>query len=204
MGASTCNPRSWEAETSRSLGFAGWCIPGPTDRPWLRKKVDSSQGMVANVGLWPPHTCTCKHTNDTHQTPKNQSACLLPLMTDAHIDVSPFPSEVSFFKQPRPPFVLLAAASRDSSPVMRSNSTLPVPQPSSAPPTPTRLTGANSDIEEEERGDLIQFYNNVYIKQIQTFAMKYSQANVSASGIIGCCFYSWGGGIICLTFSIIN
>ncbi|ERE80243.1 retinoblastoma-like protein 2 isoform X2 [Cricetulus griseus] len=68
-------------------------------------------------------------------------------------------------------------ASRDSSPVMRSNSTLPVPQPSSAPPTPTRLTGANSDIEEEERGDLIQFYNNIYIKQIQTFAMKYSQAN---------------------------
>ncbi|EDL87544.1 retinoblastoma-like 2, isoform CRA_c [Rattus norvegicus] len=68
-------------------------------------------------------------------------------------------------------------ASRDSSPVMRSNSTLPVPQPSSAPPTPTRLTGANSDIEEEERGDLIQFYNNIYRKQIQTFAMKYSQAN---------------------------
>ncbi|XP_073882782.1 retinoblastoma-like protein 2 isoform X5 [Macaca fascicularis] len=69
-------------------------------------------------------------------------------------------------------------ASRDSSPVMRSSSTLPVPQPSSAPPTPTRLTGANSDMEEEERGDLIQFYNNIYIKQIKTFAMKYSQANV--------------------------
>ncbi|XP_073651685.1 retinoblastoma-like protein 2 isoform X2 [Tursiops truncatus] len=67
--------------------------------------------------------------------------------------------------------------SRDSSPVMRSSSTLPVPQPSSAPPTPTRLTGANSDVEEEERGDLIQFYNNIYIKQIKTFAMKYSQAN---------------------------
>lgn len=60
---------------------------------------------------------------------------------------------------------------------MRSSSTLPVPQPSSAPPTPTRLTGANSDVEEEERGDLIQFYNNIYIKQIKTFAMKYSQAN---------------------------
>ncbi|XP_066875361.1 retinoblastoma-like protein 2 isoform X2 [Kogia breviceps] len=67
--------------------------------------------------------------------------------------------------------------SRDSSPVMRSSSTLPVPQPSSAPPTPTRLTGANSDVEEEERGDLIQFYNNIYIKKIKTFAMKYSQAN---------------------------
>ncbi|KAM9192291.1 retinoblastoma-like protein 2 [Dugong dugon] len=68
--------------------------------------------------------------------------------------------------------------SRDSSPVMRSSSTLPVPQPSSAPPTPTRLTGANSDMEEEERGDLIQFYNSIYIKQIKTFAIKYSQANI--------------------------
>ncbi|XP_019499398.1 PREDICTED: retinoblastoma-like protein 2 isoform X2 [Hipposideros armiger] len=67
--------------------------------------------------------------------------------------------------------------SRDSSPVMRSSSTLPVPQPSSAPPTPTRLTGANSDMEEEERGDLIQFYNSIYIKQMRTFALKYSQAN---------------------------
>jgi len=33
-------------------------------------------------------------------------------------------------------------------------------------------------MEEEERGDLIQFYNSIYIKQIKTFAMKYSQANV--------------------------
>uniref|UniRef100_A0A8C3VVK2 Retinoblastoma-like protein 2 n=1 Tax=Catagonus wagneri TaxID=51154 RepID=A0A8C3VVK2_9CETA len=70
--------------------------------------------------------------------------------------------------------------SRDSSPVMRSSSTLPVPQPSSAPPTPTRLTGANSDMEEEERGDLIQFYNSIYIKQIKAFALKYSQANMDA------------------------
>ncbi|XP_053126906.1 retinoblastoma-like protein 2 isoform X2 [Hemicordylus capensis] len=67
--------------------------------------------------------------------------------------------------------------SRDSSPVMRSSSTLPVPQPSSAPPTPTRLTGANSDIEEEERGDLIQFYNNVYSDRIKDFALKYSPTN---------------------------
>lgn len=68
-------------------------------------------------------------------------------------------------------------ASRDSSPVMRSSSTLPVPQPSSAPPTPTRLTGANSDVEEEERGDLIQFYNNVYTDRIKDFALKYSPAS---------------------------
>ncbi|NXU53033.1 RBL2 protein, partial [Turnix velox] len=48
-------------------------------------------------------------------------------------------------------------SSRDCSPVMRSSSTLPIPHPGSAPPTPTRLTGPNSDTEEEERGDLIQF-----------------------------------------------
>ncbi|KAG2470009.1 RBL2 protein, partial [Polypterus senegalus] len=56
---------------------------------------------------------------------------------------------------------------------MRSSSTLPIPQPNSAPPTPTRLTGANSDMEEEERGDLIQFYNSVYVKQIRDFALRY-------------------------------
>uniref|UniRef100_A0A8D0B9A7 Retinoblastoma-like protein 2 n=1 Tax=Salvator merianae TaxID=96440 RepID=A0A8D0B9A7_SALMN len=68
-------------------------------------------------------------------------------------------------------------SSRDSSPVMRSSSTLPVPQPSSAPPTPTRLTGANSEMEEEERGDLIQFYNNVYTDRIKDFALKYSSTS---------------------------
>ncbi|XP_069757692.1 retinoblastoma-like protein 2 isoform X2 [Narcine bancroftii] len=68
--------------------------------------------------------------------------------------------------------------SRDSSPIMRSNSTLPVPQPNSAPPTPTRLAGANSDMEEEERGDLIQFYNNIYIRRVKSFALKYSTSSV--------------------------
>lgn len=77
------------------------------------------------------------------------------------------------------PCVRVPAGSRDSSPVMRSSSTLPVPQPSSAPPTPTRLTGPNSDTEEEERGDLIQFYNNVYIEQIKDFALKYTSNAVS-------------------------
>ncbi|XP_073461064.1 retinoblastoma-like protein 2 isoform X2 [Aquarana catesbeiana] len=67
--------------------------------------------------------------------------------------------------------------SREPSPVMRSSSTLPVPQPNSAPPTPTRLTGANSDMEEEERGDLVQFYNNIYIEKMKNFAMKYTQPN---------------------------
>ncbi|XP_045674383.1 retinoblastoma-like protein 2 isoform X2 [Phyllostomus hastatus] len=77
------------------------------------------------------------------------------------------------------PTELKDRTSRDSSPVMRSSSTLPVPQPGSAPPTPTRLTGANSDVEEEERGDLIQFYNHIYVKDIKAFAVKYSEANIA-------------------------
>ncbi|MBN3294718.1 RBL2 protein, partial [Polypterus senegalus] len=74
--------------------------------------------------------------------------------------------------------------SRDSSPVvMRSSSTLPIPQPNSAPPTPTRLTGANSDMEEEERGDLIQFYNSVYVKQIRDFALRYVPGVPGTAGV---------------------
>ncbi|KAL0154532.1 hypothetical protein M9458_048795, partial [Cirrhinus mrigala] len=57
--------------------------------------------------------------------------------------------------------------SGESSPVsMRSSSTLPIPQPSSAPSTPTRAPGGPQE-QEEERGDLIRFYNHVYIKQIK-------------------------------------
>ncbi|KAM3919738.1 retinoblastoma-like protein 2 [Leptodactylus fuscus] len=69
--------------------------------------------------------------------------------------------------------------SREPSPVMRSSSTLPVPQPSSAPPTPTRVTGASSDSEDEERGDLVHFYNNIYIGNMKSFALKYSHANAN-------------------------
>ncbi|XP_051548338.1 retinoblastoma-like protein 2 isoform X2 [Myxocyprinus asiaticus] len=64
--------------------------------------------------------------------------------------------------------------SGESSPVsMRSSSTLPIPQPSSTPSTPTRVPGGPQD-QEEERGDLIHFYNHVYIKQIKQFALRYS------------------------------
>uniref|UniRef100_A0A4W4EBX9 Retinoblastoma-like protein 2 n=1 Tax=Electrophorus electricus TaxID=8005 RepID=A0A4W4EBX9_ELEEL len=66
----------------------------------------------------------------------------------------------------------------DFSPMsMRSSSTLPMPQPSSAPSTPTRAPGAILEQEEEERGDLIRFYNHVYIKQIKHFALRYSSSS---------------------------
>ncbi|KAL4235049.1 Retinoblastoma-like protein 1 [Mactra antiquata] len=58
---------------------------------------------------------------------------------------------------------------------MRSSSTLPVPHPNSHPPTPTRMVGTGSNFEfGEERGDLIQFYNQVFITQIRKYALRFS------------------------------
>ncbi|XP_041851966.1 retinoblastoma-like protein 2 isoform X2 [Melanotaenia boesemani] len=73
----------------------------------------------------------------------------------------------------------------DISPVpIRSSSTLPAPQPSSTPSTPTnRISSSSSSTAEgaeEDRGDLILFYNNVYIKQMRQFALKYSPSSPSA------------------------
>lgn len=74
-------------------------------------------------------------------------------------------------------------AGGDISPVpVRSSSTLPTPQPGSAPATPTSTSGKTSsspaaaDGEEEQRGDLILFYNSVYIKQMRHFALRYTAA----------------------------
>lgn len=72
-------------------------------------------------------------------------------------------------------------AGGDISPVpVRSSSTLPTPQPGSAPATPTNTSSKTSsspaDGEEEQRGDLILFYNSVYIKQMRHFALRYAAA----------------------------
>ncbi|KAK3785165.1 hypothetical protein RRG08_021963 [Elysia crispata] len=49
-------------------------------------------------------------------------------------------------------------------PTVRSSSTLPHPQPNSQPPTPTKFLGHAENLnQEDERGDLIQFYNLVSI-----------------------------------------
>uniref|UniRef100_A0A3Q3WZP4 Uncharacterized protein n=1 Tax=Mola mola TaxID=94237 RepID=A0A3Q3WZP4_MOLML len=75
----------------------------------------------------------------------------------------------------------------DISPVpVRSSSTLPIPQPGSAPSTPTNTSykswSSSAGTEgEEERGDLIHFYNNVYIKQMRRFALRYSVSSLSAA-----------------------
>jgi hypothetical protein len=54
---------------------------------------------------------------------------------------------------------------------------LPFPQPSSCPPTPTGLAGTSSSFEYEDRGDLILFYNTVYVRRLQAFAIKFSNKN---------------------------
>ncbi|KAJ8002850.1 hypothetical protein DPEC_G00163250 [Dallia pectoralis] len=86
--------------------------------------------------------------------------------------------------------------SGDNSPgATRSTSTLPPPQPGSTPPTPTQGPSMSSlspssipsSLQrdegvglEEERGDLIHFYNRVYIKQMRHFALRYSPSLPSA------------------------
>ncbi|XP_037307928.1 retinoblastoma-like protein 2 [Pungitius pungitius] len=57
-------------------------------------------------------------------------------------------------------------------------------QPRSAPSTPsTSSPPASSPVDagEEERGDLIHFYNHVYIKQMRAFALRYSAGSPSAA-----------------------
>ena len=51
------------------------------------------------------------------------------------------------------------------------------PQPSSCPPTPIGLAGTSSSFEYEDRGDLILFYNTVYVRCLQAFALKFSNRN---------------------------
>ncbi|XP_064599560.1 retinoblastoma-like protein 1 [Liolophura sinensis] len=60
---------------------------------------------------------------------------------------------------------------------IRSSSTLPVPHPNSQPPTPTRFSGTGSSFEYEERGDLITFYNQVYVEKMRMFCVKFSSQN---------------------------
>ncbi|KAI1297169.1 Retinoblastoma-like protein 2 [Halotydeus destructor] len=63
---------------------------------------------------------------------------------------------------------------------IRSSSTLPIPHPSSQPPTPTRLAGTGSQFDfGEERGDLIMFYNQVYVPEMKSYIMKFTTENSS-------------------------
>ncbi|KAM9376938.1 retinoblastoma-like protein 2 isoform 2-T2 [Pholidichthys leucotaenia] len=80
-----------------------------------------------------------------------------------------------------------ADGSQDPESDVRSSSTLPAPQPGSTSSTQTSTpnqTSTSSSVtmgdDGEERGDLIHFYNSVYIKQMRRFALKYSPSSPSA------------------------
>lgn len=60
--------------------------------------------------------------------------------------------------------------------MIRSSSALPVPTPNSQPPTPTRMSGTGSHFEfGEERGDLIRFYNQVYVPEVKEYIISFQQ-----------------------------
>ncbi|XP_034031636.1 retinoblastoma-like protein 2 isoform X2 [Thalassophryne amazonica] len=84
----------------------------------------------------------------------------------------------------------------ENSPVgVCSHSTMPTPQPGSAPSTPTDTSSKATSTPlvvgdgEEERGDLICFYNNVYIKQMRHFAVRYSPRSPSEADCPPLCPY---------------
>ncbi|CAH1779421.1 unnamed protein product [Owenia fusiformis] len=58
--------------------------------------------------------------------------------------------------------------------MIRSTSTLPPSHENSQPPTPTRLAGTGSSFEFEERGDLIKFYNTIFVKRVRSYAVKFT------------------------------
>lgn len=85
---------------------------------------------------------------------------------------------------------VVPSAHGDVSPVpVRSSSTLPTSQPGSAPSTPTNtstkalsLSSAGGEAEgQEERGDLIHFYNHVYVKQMKSFALRYATSSLATA-----------------------
>ncbi|XP_050730623.1 retinoblastoma-like protein 1 [Eriocheir sinensis] len=50
-------------------------------------------------------------------------------------------------------------------------------QGGSAPPaTPNQMTGTSTSFDQEERGDLIKFYNQVYVQRMKAFALKFRAA----------------------------
>ncbi|KAK2166785.1 hypothetical protein LSH36_35g04056 [Paralvinella palmiformis] len=67
---------------------------------------------------------------------------------------------------------------------IRSESTLPVMLPNSDPPTPTRMAGTHSEFEfedrGEQRGDLIHFYNTIFVDKLKKFSLKFATTDEAA------------------------
>lgn len=125
------------------------------------------------------------NTNQAPATPRKMIQLLTPTRILVKLGFQRFlVSEVTFLT------CVIPSAHGDASPVpVRSSSTLPTSQPGSAPSTPTgasvRTLSSSSPGGEaegqEERGDLIHFYNHVYVKQMRSFALKYSNSSLAAS-----------------------
>ena len=47
----------------------------------------------------------------------------------------------------------------------------------SSPLQPLKVNGTSTSFKTEERGDLIKFYNHVYIQDLKTFALKFKPTN---------------------------
>lgn len=52
-----------------------------------------------------------------------------------------------------------------------------------APPTPTKMAGTSQNFDGETRGDLIKFYNTVYVPQVKEFANKFGSARGSVMNL---------------------
>lgn len=57
----------------------------------------------------------------------------------------------------------------------------PVPQ---GPAEPGDLAGRSTSHENEERGDIIKFYNTVYVQKMQEFSLKFANVDTAVSLII--------------------
>jgi retinoblastoma-like protein 1 len=53
------------------------------------------------------------------------------------------------------------------------------PRTSNPPPTPTRLAGTSTRMDGEERGDLIKFYNTVFMECLQEFSLRFKRSRLN-------------------------
>lgn len=54
---------------------------------------------------------------------------------------------------------------------------------SATPPTPTNMAGTSQNFDGETRGDLIKFYNTVYVPQVKEFANKFGSARGNVTNL---------------------
>ncbi|KAG7174815.1 retinoblastoma 1-like [Homarus americanus] len=71
---------------------------------------------------------------------------------------------------------VLISRSKASHSSMKSEADSSQQQGNAPPPTPSQMTGTSASFDSEERGDLILFYNQVYVQQMKAFALKFRAA----------------------------